>query len=90
MGRDREYDRGDEEELPGYAQDLLNELPPLCNKQVAGQALSIGDATVDAHIAAGRLMAIKIRGRVLIPRRSIVNLVVSSERGEGGAAAATA
>lgn len=64
--------------LPSWAADILDALPLLLEREDAARRLNMSMRTLDRRIRSGRLVALKDGGRVVIPRRSIVDMLVAS------------
>lgn len=65
-------------DLPPWAADILQALPPILTRAEAAKALRMCERTLDRRIAEGRLVAIKDDGRVTIPRLAVVHLLVAN------------
>jgi hypothetical protein len=65
-------------DLPPWAQDLLAILPPLLSRDDTVSETKLSRRTIDRRIREKRLKAIKIDGRVLIPRRALVEFLVGA------------
>ncbi len=76
--------------LPDWALDAISDLPGLLSRKEAGRFLRMCESSVDRLLRSGRLKSIRTAdsgaGRVLIPRRSLADLLVSLSSASSSAA----
>lgn len=70
------HEGGVRRELPEWALDLLEVLPPILSRDEAASVGRISTKTLDRRIRERRLEAIHADGRVLIPRLALVEFLV--------------
>jgi hypothetical protein len=64
-------------ELPRWATDLLQTLPPLLTREGAAQTLGVAPVSIDRRIRRRELSATKHGARVLVPRLALVEYLVA-------------
>lgn len=67
-------------DLPAWAQDILEMLPPLVARAAAAKVLDLSQKSLDRRIAEKALVAVRPGRRVLIPRLALVSYLVAQSR----------
>lgn len=71
--------------LPEWAAELLEKLPPMLGRLEAADVCRVNFKTVDRAAKAGKLVAVRLGDRVVFPRSSVVAWLVANARTEARA-----
>lgn len=64
--------------LPPWAADILETLPPLLTREAAAKLLNMSESTLDRRIGDGSLVVVKTGRLVQVPRLELVKMLVAS------------